>query len=606
MKNIGIEEFIFILSECNMKKKYVFRWISCFLLNCIICFLCQSCASTQFSDVQDLFSVDTGKYKGDFDASLFYAVKNNDLASVREYLSHNANPNVSDRLGQSALMWACWNGNKSIVIDLLEYKSSCFKKSKHNIPLSADCNAESNFSYTALMCAAHTGNVEIFDFLLSKKAHTNNIDKNAESLLHKAVKSGSVNMMKRIISLVSNSSSGINLDGQNRNGLTALHYAVLLKQTEFVTLLLESGANPNIPSDDSLYPLFSSINNRTYLIFSELLQNENTNCDVRYENLSLEEYLQKSVSMQSYKGGLEHFTSALERKRKGIPIDDGTYKKQLDFFYSAIEKKSLSLDELKPMCDKYLSEIMTIESGRTPLIAIAVNNCNSKLLGYLMEQGIGLPPSSGDILIYACKRWSDNRNTTECINLLIDNWFSFPQLAVTNTDINGKTGLMYILDNDELQNAISWKRVKKLLDIARNESMLNQCDENGNNLVYYALKSNSPERNQLFDYLFYHSILSNPEKRVNGKTSFLEFSYRNRFFYATKKLLDCDKIDCEYTNEIGKTIEDILREDLENPQKQKIRSPQETIEIEEMLNICVRRKTQFDITLFSPRWNGVW
>ena len=597
MKNIRIEESIFMLSECAMKTKYVFGRICCFLLFCsIICLLCQSCASTQFSDVQDLFSVDTEKYAGDFDAPLFYAVKNNDLNSVRKYLSNNANPDVSDRLGQSALMWACWNGNKSIVTDLFEYKSSYFQKPKHKIPLSADYNAESAFSYTALMCAVHTGDVDIFNFLLSKKANTNSTDKNAETLLHKAIKSGSVEMMKKIISLASDSSSGINIDGQNKNGLTALHYAVLLKQTEFVTLLLEAGANPNIPSDDSLYPLFSSINCKSYLIFSALLQNEDTDCDVRYENLSLEEYLQKSISTQNYKGGLEHFRAALERKRNGLPIDDTAYRNELNSFYTKIKENKLPLEKIKPECDKYLSEIMTIESGRTPLLAIAVNNCNSKLLDYLMTQGVRLPPSSGDILIYACKRWSDDKNTAECINLLVDNWFSFPQLEITNTDMNGKTCLMYILDNDELQNAISWKRVKKLLDIARNENMLNQCDENGNNLVYYALKSHSSERKLLFDYLFYHSILSNPEKRINGKTSFLEFSYRNRFFYATKKLLNCDKIDCEYANELGKTIEDILREDLKNSQKQKTLSLHETAEIEEMLEICTRRKNLFDIS----------
>lgn len=238
--------------------------------------------------------------------------------------------------------------------------------------------------------------------------------------------------------------------------------------------------------------MFSSINCKSYLIFSALLQNEDTNCDVRYENLSLEEYLQKSISTQNYKGGLEHFRAALERKRNGLPIDDTAYRNELNSFYTKIKENKLPLEKLKPECDKYLSEIMTIESGRTPLLAIAVNNCNSKLLDYLMTQGVRLPPSSGDILIYACKRWSDDKNTAECINLLVDNWFSFPQLEITNIDMNGKTGLMYILDNDELQNAISWKRVKKLLDIARDESMLNQCDENGNNLVYYALKSHSP------------------------------------------------------------------------------------------------------------------
>ena len=47
--------------------------------------------------------------------------KTGDLNSVNEALSQNAKINVADRLGQTALMWASWNGHSTVIKRLIQF-----------------------------------------------------------------------------------------------------------------------------------------------------------------------------------------------------------------------------------------------------------------------------------------------------------------------------------------------------------------------------------------------------------------------------------------------------------------------------------------------------
>ncbi|MDR3058201.1 MAG: ankyrin repeat domain-containing protein [Prevotella sp.] len=100
---------------------------SCVVLAAFFCFsLLISCATVD-SD-RSLLGSD---YK-EKDRNFFYAVKSRrDLEEVQRIKT--ANVNVSDRLGQTALMWACWNGDLPIIKELLgRRKINTIKKSRND------------------------------------------------------------------------------------------------------------------------------------------------------------------------------------------------------------------------------------------------------------------------------------------------------------------------------------------------------------------------------------------------------------------------------------------------------------------------------------------
>jgi ankyrin repeat protein len=85
------------------------------------------------------------------DRNLFYAVKAGDTKGVERLLG--ANVNVSDRIGQSALMWACWNGNLEIINKLLD------KPKINTMKKSGSSKIDINLDYNALFCFVMSNNI---------------------------------------------------------------------------------------------------------------------------------------------------------------------------------------------------------------------------------------------------------------------------------------------------------------------------------------------------------------------------------------------------------------------------------------------------------------
>ena len=73
----------------------------------------------------------------------FKAVKNGDAAKVKEFLKAKADPDIKDKGGNTALMWAASQGHKEIVEILLKAK--------------ADPNIKNSKGRTALTAAAYFG-----------------------------------------------------------------------------------------------------------------------------------------------------------------------------------------------------------------------------------------------------------------------------------------------------------------------------------------------------------------------------------------------------------------------------------------------------------------
>ncbi len=137
--------------------------------------------------------------------------------------------NVQTDIGDTSLHWASTYDtydNTGIVELLLE----------HN----ADPNLQNKNGYTALHMAYWKGNTEIVELLLEHNVDPNLQNKYRNTALHRA----SLHCKKKIVELLLEHCADPNL--QDINGYTALYWASQHSKKDIVKLLLEHGADPNL------------------------------------------------------------------------------------------------------------------------------------------------------------------------------------------------------------------------------------------------------------------------------------------------------------------------------------------------------------------------
>lgn len=157
-----------------------------------------SCESAPFTT--GLLECDTDVYKTQEDVSLFNAAKTGDMYNIKLALEEKANINVSDRLGQSALMWTGWNGHSEIIKYLVHYNDEQLtlkKKGKNKKYVPLKYKKISQEKYNALFCLIMSNSIQkkealkCMKLLLEKEPSLLTItDKYNENCLHKAVRSG--------------------------------------------------------------------------------------------------------------------------------------------------------------------------------------------------------------------------------------------------------------------------------------------------------------------------------------------------------------------------------------------------------------------------------
>ena len=141
--------------------------------------------------------------------ALIHASEQGQMEIVKLLIENNADLNIQDNYGETALMRAAWWGYTEIVKLLL-------------IENKADLNITDNYGKTALMKAAYKGQTEIIKLLVA-----NNADLNIKASY----------------------------------GETALIYNVMRGQTEIVKLLIENKADLNITDKDSKTALMRAAEN---------------------------------------------------------------------------------------------------------------------------------------------------------------------------------------------------------------------------------------------------------------------------------------------------------------------------------------------------------
>lgn len=242
------------------------------LIFCVAGIAFASCKTIPLS--KGLFDCNIEKYNKPKAANieLFNAAKAGDLAGVKHALEKGkADINAADRLGQSAFMWACWNGSADIIEYMLKYdaENRSGKKQKPKRML-LNYGAESKEKYNALFCLLMSNSMQMQKtmdcmtlLLENEKKFTkkNELltkqDAFNENVLHKAVRSGSEEYLEFFIRALKNAESKTDsnnerdkkslftelLEKKNTSSETPLILAVKLQNAETAKILMDNSAD---------------------------------------------------------------------------------------------------------------------------------------------------------------------------------------------------------------------------------------------------------------------------------------------------------------------------------------------------------------------------
>lgn len=222
-----------------------------------IVFFCFSCSSMPVD--KGLLSCDVETYYKPLPANedLFYAVKAGDLKTVKQILNKRVNINVADRLGQSAIMWAGWNGHYEVLEYLLNFDAEQRKKSYY--PL--NYKTESKEQYNPLFCLIMSNSMQTSNTLKAMELLINNEKKLTgtyqllekedafnENILHKAVRSSYPEYLTFFIEMLKQIDPNKTLlhklmEKKNTSSETPLVLAVKLQNKEMVKILIDNGAD---------------------------------------------------------------------------------------------------------------------------------------------------------------------------------------------------------------------------------------------------------------------------------------------------------------------------------------------------------------------------
>lgn len=166
-------------------------------------------------------------------------------------LTRHLDIDKQDASGSSALIWATYRGNESLVELLLSHR--------------AGVNVQDKEGLTALILAAQMGHTMLVEKLLQRYASTDICDSlGMNALMHSCHKGD----LETVILLLEN---GASVAGQDKNGWTALMHAVHRANIEIIRELISAGADLNIQDNDKMTALMYAVQDQSYAVVKLLL-----------------------------------------------------------------------------------------------------------------------------------------------------------------------------------------------------------------------------------------------------------------------------------------------------------------------------------------------
>ena len=175
---------------------------------------------------------DIDNTNANFKTSLHYVIENNSnklLESVNLLLSKNANPNIQDKNGNTALHLAVINAHNSK--EYSKYRKVINALIKYN----ANVNILNNKNQLALNISVSNNDTEISNILINAKSELNNID-NGYAPIHVAVKNNNISIVENLLL------NGANVDMKDKRGYSPLAIAVENNNYEMCRKIIRSNA----------------------------------------------------------------------------------------------------------------------------------------------------------------------------------------------------------------------------------------------------------------------------------------------------------------------------------------------------------------------------
>ena len=183
-------------------------------------------------------------------SALHFAILTSDI--VTALATKGANPNIRDKSGWTPLDYAIGHNNIDAISSLVQspYQlDSVQKLPTHEIPIHLACEKSTT---------------DVVDVLIQYGADVN-IKHNGMTPLMVACKRGHYGIVQHVLK-----TQKVNVNAQDSNGLTALHFSVQSNSVEIVCTLLLKGADPNIAITST--PLITACINKNLQIIKELLK----------------------------------------------------------------------------------------------------------------------------------------------------------------------------------------------------------------------------------------------------------------------------------------------------------------------------------------------
>ncbi|MCW3790296.1 ankyrin repeat domain-containing protein [Paenibacillus sp. LS1] len=175
------------------------------------------------------------------DEQLFKAVEDSDTERIEQMIQAGANINAQDQSGRTAAMIATYNNDLASATLLIE--------------AGADVNIQDDMKNNPFLYAGAEGYLDILKLTIEAGADPAITNRYGGTALIPASEHGYVDVVKELLTQTS-----VDVNHVNQLGWTALLEAIILndgnvQQQETIQLLIEHGADVNIPDRDGISPL---------------------------------------------------------------------------------------------------------------------------------------------------------------------------------------------------------------------------------------------------------------------------------------------------------------------------------------------------------------
>jgi len=203
-------------------------------------FILQGCASNDTEAIK----LDKGgneEMATDLTSQLFQAVEKGELVALQNALDQKVNINAQDSKKRTALMIATYNQDVEAV--------------KLLIDAGANVNIQDDLLNTPFLYAGAEGYLDILKLTIQAGADPTIVNRYGGTALIPAAEHGHVEVIEELLN-----DTTINVNHVNLLGWTALMEAIVLNngnpiQQTVVQLLIDHGADVNIPDNDNVTPL---------------------------------------------------------------------------------------------------------------------------------------------------------------------------------------------------------------------------------------------------------------------------------------------------------------------------------------------------------------